>query len=123
MTDTDRSVQRPRAVLQLNEPGRARQEQVLGNLAHILKDFVSEGIDLELVAHGDGLELLLRGVPRNEAEMEHLHRQGVRFLACGTTMRRLNIDKEGLRDFVAVVPSAMGHLIRRQAEGWAYVKA
>ena len=47
---------------------------------------------------------------------------GVRFAACQNTMRRRNISKEDLLPFVGTVDSGVAEVVRKQEEGWAYLK-
>jgi intracellular sulfur oxidation DsrE/DsrF family protein len=38
-------------------------------------------------------------------------------------MKRLKIDAKELASEVVIVPSAMAQLIKKQAQGWSYIKA
>ncbi|OMH34304.1 DsrE family protein [Tersicoccus sp. Bi-70] len=47
---------------------------------------------------------------------------GITVLACENSMRSADLDAARLRDGVETVPAAVGHLARRQWDGWAYVR-
>ena len=47
---------------------------------------------------------------------------GHRIEACEESLRRLNIRPEALPDFIRRVPNALSEIIRRQREGFHYIK-
>ncbi|MEH0108701.1 hypothetical protein V6N00_03090 [Tersicoccus sp. MR15.9] len=47
---------------------------------------------------------------------------GIAVLACENSMRSADVEAAALRAGVGTVPAAVGHLARRQWEGWAYVR-
>jgi intracellular sulfur oxidation DsrE/DsrF family protein len=46
----------------------------------------------------------------------------VSVLACGNSLRSLELEPEDLFRGVIVVPAAVAHLATRQLEGWAYIR-
>jgi hypothetical protein len=46
----------------------------------------------------------------------------VAVLACGNSLRSLELEPEDLFRDVTVVPAAVAHLVTRQLEGWAYIR-
>ena len=47
---------------------------------------------------------------------------GVEFVACGNSMKALKIDKADLIEGVGVTVAGYVELIRRQRQGWAYLR-
>lgn len=47
---------------------------------------------------------------------------GITALACENSMRSADVGAARLRAGVGTVPAAVGHLARRQWDGWAYVR-
>ena len=47
---------------------------------------------------------------------------GVHFIACRNSLVGNKIDEKLLPNFVEVVPSGVTELIKKQAEGYAYIK-
>jgi intracellular sulfur oxidation DsrE/DsrF family protein len=48
---------------------------------------------------------------------------GVGMVVCNNSMKRLKVDAKELTPEVEIVPSAMVELIKKQAQGWSYIKA
>ena len=44
------------------------------------------------------------------------------FAACENTMRKKKVTKEPLLPFVTTVDSGVAEVVRKQEEGWAYIK-
>lgn len=76
-----------KVVLQLTDNTLEKQVLVL-NVADNLVARYGDKLQLEVVAFGPGLELLLANSPQDE-RIRKLANQGVRFSACGNTQRRL----------------------------------
>jgi len=49
--------------------------------------------------------------------------RGVNFAVCNNSMRRLQVDASRLVPGVTVVPVAILELVKKQEEGWSYIKA
>ena len=56
-----------------------------------------------------------------QEKVQSLADYGVRFSACGNTMKSLNWSENDLFDFVEVVPVGVEALIDFQARGFAYI--
>lgn len=80
------------------------------------------GVTIEVVTHGPGITFLQQSstVKNN---LEKLQQLGVTFLACRNTLLEKKIDPGTLLPFASVIPAGLAHIIRRQSEGWSYIKA
>lgn len=52
-----------------------------------------------------------------------LSEDGVVFAACENTMQKMNVTKEQLLPFVVTVDSGVAQVVRRQEQGWSYIKS
>jgi len=110
-----------RVVFQLNESASSKVEGTLRNISHLIEDLGPEGWQVELVAHSDGIAALYRrGNPRADT-MAGLAERGVRLAACRRTMEERGLTADDLLPAAQPVPSGIGELVRREAEGWVYV--
>lgn len=107
-------------VVHLSEAGEAKHEAVARNVVNLLAD-LGEGTEVELVTHGPGTGLCLAGGPQAEA-VGALIARGVTVAACENSLRSLGIGAQQLVGGVVTVPSGVGELVRRQRQGWAYVR-
>lgn len=111
-----------RVVWQITEGGPEAGERFLRSLTNLLADLEGEGVEVEVVAQGPGLDLLLPRTGLAE-QVEGLRGRGVRFLACENTLRSRQVGVDDLLPGVRSVTSAVGHLVRRQSQGWSYLRA
>ena len=73
-------------VLQISDPNPFKQTLVLNVANNLLKHYGQDKIDIEIVAFGPGLRLLLAD-NSNVGRIEGLTGQGVRFSACSNTIK------------------------------------
>lgn len=78
-------------------------------------------IQVELVTHGPGIGLCLPGSASAEA-VQALMARGVAVAACENTLRSQDMDRGRLAEGVVTVPSGIGELVRKQHQGWAYLR-
>lgn len=107
-------------VVHLDEADPAKHAAVLGNITNLMEE-LADGSPVELVVHGGGLGAALADGPEAD-RVRHLLGQGLGVAACANTMRRDGVTPERLVEGVAVVPAGLAQLVRRQRQGWAYVR-
>lgn len=111
-----------RVVVQVTDGGAEVAARTLRSLANLLTDLEADGAEVEVVAHAAGLDLLLPSDTASPGAITGLQARGVAFLACENTLRGLQVALADLVPGVRSVPSGVGHLVRRQTEGWSYLR-
>lgn len=108
-------------VLHLNE--LSRWEMAFGNIKNILAGNFDANI--EIVIHGEPLKRLTV----NEAEkleilkeLQDLSNQGVDIMACNNTMNKMGLTKDDMCPFVKIVPAGVIEIVKKQQEGYSYIK-
>lgn len=111
-----------RVVWQLTDGGTEFHERFLRSVLNLVADLEPDSARVEVVAHGAGLDLLLpdRGTAHPVRDLQH---RGVTFLACQNTLRSRQLTVEDLIPEVQHVTSGVGHVVRRQQQGWSYLRA
>lgn len=120
-----------KCLIHVNEP--ERWSVAIGNIINLFNDVGDSNISVIVVSNGVGVKgyitcpqegtgICIPGAGDVLKKMEELSRRGVRFLACRNALRANNIDEKDLPPFVEVIPAGMTELIKRQAEGYAYIK-
>ena len=74
-----------KVVLQISDPNPFKQTLVLNVANNLVKHYGPDKIDIEIVAFGPGLRLLLKGNV-NQSRMDGLSENGVKFAACQNTI-------------------------------------
>lgn len=94
----------------------------LKNIKNLMADLGDENVHIELLANSEGIKMLEKPAALYEALINELISRKVVFKACANTMKEMGISKESLLDSVQIVPSGVGELVKKQAEGFAYIK-
>ena len=110
---------RVRAVVHINFDNPQRQDHGLQNVEKILNE-CDEAAEIEVIAHGPGVSLLVRQQNGHSEKIRKLADRGVRFTACENTLKERDIEEDTLLPGVTMPPSGAVELLRRQQEGFAY---
>lgn len=86
-SNDDKPFAEKRIVLQISDQNPLKQTQVLNVASNLIKHYGSDKVDIEIVAFGPGLRLLLDG-NSNQSRMNGLGSEGVRFSACKNTIEK-----------------------------------
>jgi len=111
-----------RVVFHIDEGTIARANLVLHNIENLLDDLGQESVEVALVANGEGVKALVRSPNVHQAQIRKLAGRGVAFLACRNSLRFLGLSEGDMLEPVTVIPAGVSELVKRQAEGWAYVR-
>jgi intracellular sulfur oxidation DsrE/DsrF family protein len=77
----------------------------------------------EVVMYSGAMDMVLKDKSSVESEMEELAKnENVSFVICEGTMKRHKVDTSQLIPGVTTVPDGILEIIKRQSEGWGYIK-
>lgn len=107
-----------KVIFHVNEIAKALM--TLNNIKNLKADL--QDAQVELLTNAEGVTMLLKSQFQLDPLIKALHAQNVVFAACANTLRDMNIPRESLFDFVQIVPSGVGELVKKQAEGYVYIK-
>lgn len=110
-----------RVVVQVSEADPARWNLVLNNVKNLQDDLGAKNVTVEIVAYGPGIGMLKLDAPTNSRISDAL-KSGVTVQACENTMRNQKLAKDDMHPGVSYVPAGVVQIIRRQQEGWAYLR-
>ena len=110
-------------VVELTTDDRDQWQAALNNVENVRKALGADKTDVELVAHGNGLSMLIAASGGDRARMEELSKGGVVFAACENTMKKQNVAKADLLPFATTVDSGVAEVVRKQEAAWAYLKS
>ena len=111
-----------KVVIQLNTADTAAWSSTIGNIKNLHKIWPNK-INIEVVVHGKGLDLLVTTKTHLANDVVDLSKLGVVFAACENSMRKHNINKADLLPVAVTVPSGVAELVLKQEVGWSYLKA
>lgn len=84
----DQSLADHKIVLQISDPNPFKQTLVLNVASNILKAYGQDQVDVEIVAFGPGLRLLMAD-NANKGRISSLASSGVKFSACANTQKAM----------------------------------
>ncbi len=112
-------------ILQLSERDAAKQDAVLSVANNLIKHYDSaDVVDIEIIAFGPGMDLLIAGNPREE-RISSLVEYGVRFVGCMNTVdtiERTTGERPELNEHTIPVQTGVAHVVERVRQGYVLVK-
>jgi len=134
-----------KVVYPLDFPDVKRVHFMLNTLNNLVKHYQKNLVDYELsiVAYGPGLQYLMKdfkktgfcakpyltkggpvgnGTNGRLAALKQLAGDNLTFYVCENTMKKKNVTKEQLKDYVEVTPGGVLKIIELQQEGAALIK-
>ncbi len=112
-----------RVVLEVTAEAAQQWEAALNNVENLRKAFGAGTVDIEVVAHGKGLRLVLKSNTTSGERVRTLLGNDVVFAACENSMRKMKVSATDLIESVKPVDSGVAEVVRKQEAGWSYLKA
>lgn len=115
-----------RVVYQLNQAEPEYIEHILNSIGALIGKY-EDNVAIHVVVFGPGIHLLARQPrrPLPEALRQRARSQardyGVRYVACGNTMKTLGWGAADMEPFARVEEVGAAVLMELQAQGWAYI--
>ncbi len=110
-----------RVVVQVSEADPARWNLVLNNVKNLQAELGADKVTVEIVAFGPGIGILKFDAPTSTRVSEALQ-AGVTVAACENTMRGQKLVRADMHPNVSYVPAGVVEIVKRQQEGWAYLR-
>ena len=81
------------------------------------------GAQVQIVMHGKALTMVQKDKAVMADKIMALQKEGVIFSVCRNTMKRYNLTEKDFIPSATFVPAAIAELVKKQQEGWSYIKA
>ena len=116
-----------KVVFEVSIDGSEKWQGALRNVENVQKALGAKTTKIAVVAHGKGVGMLLAKTTAENAELkaklDQLHAAGVVFAACENTLKREKLEKKDLVELSTTVDSGVSEVIRKQEDGYAYIKS
>lgn len=112
-------------VYQFNKSSERYHDGVLFSVGEMVRKY-GDNITIVVTAFGEGIHILGK-IPerpvskKNKQIVKSLASYGVKFHACGNTMKTLGWEKDDLYDFVEIIQVGASDLLELQEQGYAYI--
>lgn len=110
-----------KVLFDLSSEGQESWNTLLNNVENVRAELGDES-EFRVVLHGGGIHLIEKKKAFQVDRLNKLITQGVQFVGCENTMKRKNIKKSELIPNVGTVPAGLAELVRKQSQGWSYLK-
>ncbi|CAN5617514.1 hypothetical protein BH10BAC3_BH10BAC3_35720 [soil metagenome] len=120
-SDAEKTVKH-RVVIQLSSSDTLVWKGLMNNLKN-LKEGWGETVEIEVVAHSTGIEMLMIAKTTEQKKITEFKTMGIVFVACQNTMKAKKITKEEIVAEAGYVPMGVGEIIMKEEQGWSYLKS
>jgi len=108
-------------IFQLTSGDTSAHKQLMKQFNNILT--VSPTTKIEVVCHGGGLDMLVKGKTIVEDKIKNLSDRGVQFMACEFSIKERKVDRGLIISSAGYVPAGIVEIVSKQEQGWSYIKA
>ncbi|MCB1753164.1 MAG: hypothetical protein KDI74_15715 [Gammaproteobacteria bacterium] len=123
------SANETRIVFHLTTPDQDVAGELLDEVESMLAAYRADGrpLRVEVVSQSEGLSLLRESLSRHKERIHQLASEytNLTFVACRNTMNRLKVEhgiEVKLIPDAEVIDSGVTHVVKRQREGWSYIR-
>ena len=115
------SQDKQRLVIQVSDNDPAKWRLALNNAQNVQADLGKDNVEIEIVAYGPGLEMLKMESKVSDRLAQALDNR-VNLVACENTMTNNKVSKADMYGGISYVKAGVTHIMKRQREGWAYIR-
>lgn len=108
-------------VFQVSDNDPAKWNLALNNARNVKQEFGDKPVQIEIVAYGPGIGMLKADSPTANRVSEAIA-SGVQVVACQNTMKGQKLTPADMNPTVGYVPAGVVELMKRQQQGWAYIR-
>lgn len=98
---------------------------LLKNVENLMNDIDDKKFQVEVLANSEAVKAYDMSSDLGKQitnDMEKLENKNVRFTACNNALNGFNVKKKNLMEFLDIVPVGVLELVKKQREGYAYIK-
>jgi len=108
-------------VLQVSDGNVPTWNQAL-NVAGNLREAYGNDIDIEIVAFGQGINMLKLDAPVSSRIADAQSKTKAKVYACENSMNRFKLQRADMVPDVTFVKAGIEHMIKRSREGWVIIR-
>ena len=108
-------------VIQVSDNDPAKWALALNNAKNLQEDVGAANVDIEIVAYGPGIGMLKLESPTGSRIADAM-KDKVKVTACENTMRGQKLTRDDMLSGINYVPAGVTEIMKKQGEGWAYLR-
>ena len=110
-----------RLVVQVTDGEAQRWNMALNNIRNLQTELGAANVEVELVAYGPGINML-KADATTANRISDAIKSGVKIVACENSLKAMKVGKEDMHGEIGYVPAGVVEIMRKQQEGWAYLR-
>lgn len=110
-----------KVVFQISDGDAAKWNLALNNAKNVQDELGASKVDIEIVAYGPGIGMLKADATTSNRISDAI-KSGIKIVACENTMTNQKLTKADMNPDIGYVPAGVVELMKRQREGWAYIR-
>lgn len=110
-----------RVIFQVSDADPAKWNLTLNNVRNVQQDLGKDNVTVEVVAYGPGIGMLKLESAVGPRIAEALA-SGVAVVACENTMKNQKLSRDDMLPKIGYVDAGVVELMKRQKEGYAYIR-
>ncbi|HYL90623.1 MAG TPA: hypothetical protein VEU32_17875 [Burkholderiales bacterium] len=110
-----------RVIFQVSDNDPGKWNLALNNAKNVQVDLGKDNVQIEIVAYGPGLSMLKAESPVSGRLAAALD-DSVGLIACENTMHNTKVTRDQMYDGIAYTQAGVTHIMKRQQEGWSYIR-
>ncbi|MFZ2649107.1 MAG: hypothetical protein WA210_03275 [Burkholderiaceae bacterium] len=110
-----------KVVFQVSDADPAKWNLALNNASNVQQDLGKDNVAIEIVAYGPGIGMLKLDSVVGTRVAEAM-RSGTSIVACVNTMTKQKLSRDDMLSKIGYVEAGVVQLMKRQEEGYAYIR-
>ena len=110
-----------RVIFQVSDNDPGKWQLALNNAQNVQKDLGKENVEIEIIAYGPGLGMV-KAESKVAGGLAGALDNNVGLIACENTMENTKVSRDDIYGGVTFVQAGVTHIMKRQREGWAYIR-
>lgn len=110
-----------KVVFQVSDGDSAKWNLALNNAKNVQQELGAGQVDIEIVAYGPGIGMLKADATISN-RVADAAQSGIQIVACENTMTAQKLSKTDMHAAISYVPAGVVELMKRQGQGWAYIR-
>ncbi len=120
-TASEAAATKERVVIQVSGADVGKWNLALNNAKNVQQAFGADKVDIEIVTYGPGIGMLkMDSVVANR--VDESKKAGIAIVACQNTMKTMKLTDADMLPNSSYVPSGVVELIKKQGQGYAYIR-
>ncbi len=112
---------RYKMVIQVSDKDPATWNLALNNAKNLQDDVGAANVAIEIVVYGPGIGMV-KLESTNGARVAEAIKADVKVVVCENTMRAQKLTKDDLLAAMSYVPAGATEIMKKQSEGWTYLR-